>query len=246
MALLNQIIAIEKGIKSKAHSNISELYKKVQKPVLFNGFRKSYQPLDENETETLPDERLKVQVTANEAMAEYVSSVSELIGVTSRKDYTNCDARADVEVDGEIIISKAPVSFLLFLEKTLTDLHAFVKALPVLDESENWTLDPNSGLYRTEPIKTHRTKKTAKPIVMYQATPEHPAQTQMVTEDVIAGYWSQVKHSGAISKPAKDKMMDRIDVLHNAIKQAREAANMHEEVPVGDVGVSIFDFVAGG
>ena len=53
MAKLNQIIAIEKGIKSKSHSEISELYKLVQKPALFNGFSKSYQANDEENGEKL-------------------------------------------------------------------------------------------------------------------------------------------------------------------------------------------------
>lgn len=246
MALLNQIIAIEKGIKSKSHSAISELYKKVQKPVLFSGFAKTYQPLDENETETLPPERQKVQVTVHEALTGYSTPVSELINVTARKDYTNCKATADVEIEGRVIVHKAPVSFLLFLEKTLTDLRAFVVALPVLDEAENWTPDPNSGLYRTDQVKTHRTKKTVKPIVKYPATPEHPAQTEMVMEDIIAGYWNLVKHSGAIAKPQKEDMVNRIDLLSNAVKQAREAANMHDEVAVDDIGDALFNFVIGG
>ncbi len=38
MAKLNQIIAIEKGIKSKAYAHVTELHKACQKPDLFNGF----------------------------------------------------------------------------------------------------------------------------------------------------------------------------------------------------------------
>src|ERR1700732_730606 len=103
-----------------AHSTISELYKTVQKPVLFNGFHKEYQPLDEAEHDTLPPERLKVQITAAEAIISFQKATSELMQITARKDYTNRTAHSDVVIDGRTLVSAAPVGFLLFLEKTLT------------------------------------------------------------------------------------------------------------------------------
>ncbi len=47
MARLNQIIAIEKGIKSRAYAELTELHKAAQKPDLFHGFVKTYQKRDE-------------------------------------------------------------------------------------------------------------------------------------------------------------------------------------------------------
>jgi hypothetical protein len=242
MAKLNQIIAVEKGIKSKAVSEVSELYKIAQKPALFNGFSKTYQANDE-EGEKLPAEQLRVQITSEDAMRSLARSMRELIQITARKDYTNCVASADVVVDGETIIKSAPVPYLLFLEKQMTDLHTFVKALPVLDESDDWKKDPNSGFYKTDAIKTHRTKKIEKPIVLYNATPEHPAQTAMVKEDIIAGYWSQIKMSGALPKPDKWDLLQAITKLHDAIKTARESANMADEVTVPNIGDAIFDYL---
>jgi hypothetical protein len=60
IAKLNQIIAIEKGIKSRVSSELTKLYKTVQKPDLFNGFSKIYQKKDE-ESEDLPPEQKRVQ-----------------------------------------------------------------------------------------------------------------------------------------------------------------------------------------
>jgi hypothetical protein len=137
------------------------------------------------------------------------------------------------------------VSFLLFLEKQLTDIRTFVGNLPVLDPAESWSEDKNSGLYRTEPTSTHRTKKVQKPIVLYPATPEHPAQTQIITEDVIVGFWSQVKQSGAIPRPQKLIILDRVERLLKAVKEAREAANIQEEVKTPDIGAAIFGYLLG-
>jgi hypothetical protein len=243
MAKLNQIIAVEKGIKSKSHSEISELYKLVQKPVLFNGFSKNYKPLNEDDTEKLPPEQLRVQITSDDAFRAIARSMKDLIQITARKDFTNCIAHADVVVDGKTVIAGAPVPFLLFLEKQLGDLNTFVKTIPVLDEAEDWNKDARSGMFKSGIVTTHRTKKTQRPVVLYQATPEHPAQTAMVAEDVISGHWNTIKMSGALPKPDKEDLLRAVEKLHNAVKTAREAANMADEVEVEDYGSAIFDYL---
>lgn len=242
MAKLNQIIAIEKGIKSRTYSEFGELHKAAQKQELFNGFSKTYQKKNE-ESEDLPAENKRVQYTVNDVLRNGARILTELFDVTARKDYTNCAAKADVKVDEVVIIKAAPVSYLLFLEKQLTDLRTFAGALPVLDNAENWDLDPNSGLFKTDPIQTHRTKKIVRPIVLYNATPEHPAQTQLVTEDILAGYWNQVKQSGAMPAPDKAALLNRIEILLQAVKQAREEANGLDEVATPEVGEAVFNFL---
>lgn len=242
MAKLNQIIAIEKGIKSSAYGALTELNKAAQKPDLFNGFSKNYRKKDED-GEELPPEGKRVQYTSGEVLRSAERALTDLVDVTARKDWTNCVAKADVVVDGKTLIASAPVSFLLFMEKQLTDLRTLVGNLPVLDVAEDWKSDPNSGLYRTEPTETHRTKKMQKPIVLYAATPEHPAQTQLITEDVIAGWWVLTRQSGAMPKPEKQKLQDRIDKLMQAIKQARETANMFDETDAPAIGASVFGYL---
>lgn len=244
MAKLNQIIAIEKGIKSKTYGELTELNKAAQKAELFYGFQKTYLPKDDA-GESLPPEKKRVQFAANDVLRTVSRISSELMDVTARKDYTNCVAKADVEVDGVKILTGAPVSYLLFMEKQLTDMRTFVGNLPVLDEGESWTRDPNSGLFKTEPTQTHRTKKEQKPIVLYPATQEHPAQTQIITEDVIVGFWSQVRQSGAMPKPDKEKLAGRIDKLLRAVKEAREAANACDEVKTPEVGSAVFSYLLG-
>lgn len=242
MPKLNQIVAIEKGVKSRVYSELTELNKAAQKPDLFNGFSKSYLKKDED-GEDLPPEKKRVQFVVNDVLRSAERIMTELMTVTARKDWTNAVAVADVVVDGKVLIEKAPVTYLLFLEKQATDLRTFAESMPILDEGENWTKDPNSGLYKSDEIRTHRTKKIQKPIVLYPATPEHPAQTQMVTEDVIAGFWAQVKQSGAMPKPERQGLVERIEKLIRAVKEAREAANDRDEVPVPAVGSAVFEYL---
>ena len=48
MPKLNQILAIEKGIKTRVYADFTELHQATQKPALMNGFHKAYQPRDED------------------------------------------------------------------------------------------------------------------------------------------------------------------------------------------------------
>lgn len=241
MPKLNQIIAIEKGVKSRVYGEVSELHKSSQKPELFNGFVKTYRKRDE-EGEDYPPERKKVQINATDALGRIGELLTELIDVTATKDWANCQAVANVEVDGRVLIKDAPAPHLLFLEKQLTDLHTFIVKLPVLDEADDWLKDENSGLYKTAAIPTHRTKKVQKPIVLYEATKEHPAQTQLITEDVTVGYWDTIKHSGALPAPRKQQLLERVEKLAKAVKFAREQANGVASPPQ-QIGGALFDYL---
>jgi hypothetical protein len=243
MAKLNQILAIEKGIKTRVYAEFTELHQATQKAPLMNGFHKSYQPRDE-EGETYPPESQKVQHSAVEVLERVAVSLAELFDITATKDWTNCSARADVLIDGRVLLKDVPATYLLFLEKQLGDLHTFVGKMAELDPGSDWSVDPGTGLYKTEPTQTQRTKKVQRPITLYEATKEHPAQTQLITEDVIAGAWVTIKYSGAIPAPRKKQLLGRIEKLSNAVKFAREQANAAEATDK-KLGKEVFDFLFG-
>ncbi len=91
---LNQIVAIEKGVKSRVYGEITEMHKAAQKPELFNGFVKTYRKKDE-EGEDYPQERKKVQLEAETVLAQAARLLTEIMDVTATKDYANCHASAD-------------------------------------------------------------------------------------------------------------------------------------------------------
>jgi hypothetical protein len=243
MAKLNQVIAIEKGVKSRVNSETTEVYKKVQKADLFNGFSKTYQP-KEDEGETLPPESQRVQEQVEDLLKQIAKGKSELFDVSAQRDYANMEAKADVVLDGQTLISGAPIPFLLALEKELTDLRTLISKLPVLDPAESWDQDINSGLYRTPETSRSRTAKLQKPLVLYPATDKHPAQTQMITEDMTVGYWKTLKLSGAIPRPRQAELAERVEKLLNAVKYAREEANQMES-PRREVGAAMFNYLFG-
>jgi hypothetical protein len=243
MAKLNQVLAIEKGIKTRVYSEFSELHQATQKAPLMNGFHKSYQPRDED-GETYPAESVKVQHTAGEVLDRVAGSLAELFDVTATKDWANCTARADVVVDGRVLVKDVPATYLLFLEKQLSDLHTFITKMSELDPGSDWSVDPGTGLYKTDTTLTQRTKKVQRAITLYEATKEHPAQTQLITEDVVAGTWVTVKYSGAMPAPRKKQLLHRIEKLSNAVKFAREQANA-SEAQDKKLGKEVFDFLFG-
>ncbi|MEM7234032.1 MAG: hypothetical protein AAF517_17780 [Planctomycetota bacterium] len=226
---LSQIVAILKGSKARHTEVATELHRASDHPGLFEGFRKTFQPVEEG-AESYPDEKQAVAKRADENLKDFLQSLENVVDVVASQEVGNADtsARADVVVDGDVVFEKATVPFLLYVEKQLTDLRTFVSKLPELDQNEEWSLDPNSGLHRTSEILTHRTKKTARPIVLYDATEEHPAQTQLVTDDITVGHWRTVKLSGALPRPRKRALLERIDRLQKAVKFAREEANSAE------------------
>lgn len=242
MAKLNQILAIEKGIKSESYAALTEYHKIIQKPDLFAGMKKDYQS-SADDGDKLQPEAKKVQFVATDLFRTVREQNTKLLKIIARKDWTNCIAKADVVVEGTTIIKDAPVTYLLFLEKQLTDLHSIVKEMPILDSGDDWKMDESLGIWKAPEVKTHRTKKVQKPLVLLQPTDHHPGNAVVITEDVIEGYWTTTKFSGAMQRPAKMEMLERVEKLLQAVKIAREAANNIDEVESPDVGAALFDYV---
>ncbi|MCO5969721.1 hypothetical protein NDW01_15055 [Actinoallomurus sp. WRP6H-15] len=243
VAKLNQIIAVEKGIKSGTLRDLTDAHHGLQKQALLSGISRTYQPKDE-EGEQLPPESTRVQVKADEVLRRTAEIMTRLFDVTATKDWANCEARADVTVDGQTLLRDVPVTYLLFLEKQLTDLHTFVKKLPALDAAETWAFDDSADAWRTEPVRTIRTKKVPRNHVKAEATDKHPAQVEVYYEDVAVGYWTTVKFSGALPARRINELLERVEKLQQAVKFAREEAN-GTEVTDRRVGDVVFRYLFG-
>lgn len=242
---LCQVIAIEKSVKGREQKTITKLHRLSENPSLFAGLTKTFTPRFEEghkEHVQLPDERQRVQVRVDDVLSEAGEALTELFDVEATKDFGNTLAKANIVVDGNILVEGAPTTYLLFLEKQLNDIHTFISKLPELDEAFEWEQDGSTGLQRTDPFETVKTKKIQKALVMYDATPEHPAQTQLVSEDEVIGTWQTTRLSGAVSASRKRELLDRVVKLQKAVKVAREEAN-GTTVPKREVGRLITDYL---
>ena len=235
MSKLCQIVAVEKSVKNKAHQGVTDAYQKVQKGALLTGISRVYRPNDEA-GEQLPAESTRVQLNAQDLLKDVAKVLTELFDVTACKDYTNCFARADVSVGDVVLAKDVPITFLLFLEKKLTDIHTFVSKLPTLDPSEDWVFDSNVGAFVSKPSETVKTKKVFVPLLLAPATDKHPAQVKEGFEDKTVGVWKTVKFSGAMPAQKVADMLERVERLQKAVKFAREECNTREveQIKVGD------------
>lgn len=243
MSKLNQVIALAKGKKSRSEAVMTQLYHKLQKGDLLKGIARTYAPKNENE-ETLPDEKKNIQFSCSEAIREASDVLVEMFNVVAAQDNTNCLAFADVVVDGKTLLTKVPVTSLLFIEKQLVDLHTFINKLPTLDSAYEWTWDANALCFRTQPQQLNRTKKVFKNHEMTKATDKHPAQVHLYTEEEVIGVWNKVDFSGAMPAQTQKEMLDRVRKLQEAVKIAREQANM-TEVTDNKIGAPVLTYIFG-
>lgn len=227
MTKLNQILAIEKGVKATSTRLLTDLHRKSTTAGLYEGRDRTYTTSIE-EGEQFPSENQKLQLRSKNVLKDLQVSLGELFDITFTKDKANLKAMSDVKVDGKVLLSNVPVTYLLFLEKQLADIHTFLSKLPVLDSSEDWALDSVQGVYKTSPVRSAKTKKVTKAVVLYEATDKHPAQVKEVSEDIVIGYWSTTRNSGALTQDQKDAMLDRLAKLTAAVKFSREEANSCE------------------
>lgn len=240
---LNQIIAITAGKKSRTQKVITEVHHQLQKTALLDGISRSYKPKDED-GERFPSEIKHVQLKVSDAINKVENELIELFDVVATQDWANCQAKANIVVNNKIVAEKIPVTYLLFLEKQLVDIHTFIEKLPTLDPAETWKFNKDTDCFSSDSYSTTKTKKILKNHVKYEATKEHPAQVETYSEDVVVGYWATTKFSGAIEAKDKNDMLERVRILQESVKCAREEAN---SIDVADqkIGDKILTFIFG-
>ncbi len=243
MGKLNQTIAVVNGKKTQCQKAITEVYHKLQKDALIKGIARTYKPKDED-GDKLPSESKQVQYRVQDGLQAAAEALTELFDVIATQEYANTGAKADVLVNGEALIKGVPVTYLMFLEKQLVDIHTLVDKLPTLDPGEEWLFNDATNSWATKAAETIRTKKVPRNHVLAEATKEHPAQVQVFTEDVVAGYWTTINYSGAIPETLKVRLLTRVKQLQEGVKRAREQANSID-VTEQHIGKPVFEYLFG-
>lgn len=242
---LNQVIAVRATVKNDTHDRLTKMHRLLGQKPLLTGLTRSYAPR-EDEGFRYPGESSLVQVKVEQVLKDIAAEMAKLFDVNATIDWSNQQARADIVLLGGdqpvTLLQEVPVSFLMFLEKQLVNMETVIRKLPVLDPGEQWTHDPTSDVYASTPVQTTKSKKVPRNHVLAAATERHAAQVQIWQEDVPEGTWTTLKFSGALPAARVNKMLARVTALLEAVKFAREQANM---VPVIDVkpGKKIFDYL---
>jgi hypothetical protein len=238
---LISIVMLQRTIKARTGAIVSAAYKNVQKPTLFAGLAREYTPKAEDGT-PLPAEAQQVQLVATSLLQAIATDMTSYWDITATRDVGNQIARADIKVRGQVLLEDVPTSTLLFLEKQLIDVRTFVTACPTLDSAKEWTTDEVTGISRTRPTETTRSEKLEETVIVVPATEKHAAQTRDRTRDQIVGTWATTHFSGAFTTAQQHTLVGRINELIDAVKLAREEANVIvvDDVFVGD---ALFGFL---
>jgi hypothetical protein len=240
---LNQILSIERRVKNDNETVFTKSYELLQKKDLITGLSKTYSPKEE-EGEQFPQEQKRVQVRVTDEIRQVSTALTELLDITAQKDATNTVAKADVTIDGKILMKDVPATHLLFLEKKLVDIKTFISRLPVLDQGVDWKWDETQSLYASQPQETIKTRKVTKHIVVVPPTEQHPAQVKEANEDIIQGTWKTTHYASALPHDEVKKLADKADRLYRAVKYAREEANGHEVLGL-KTGKAVVDYIFG-
>lgn len=241
MPKLHQVIALVSGKKKTAADAVTAAYHAIQKSAQFDGISRSYQPRDEL-GEKLPPETKHIQTRVTDLTNAARAGWTEMFDAVATQEYANTRAMGSVVVDGVTVLKDVPVTYLMFLEKQITDVITFLGKLPTLDPADEWRYDSATDAHATPPTETTRTKKVPKNHVKAEATKEHPAQVEMYHEDVIVGTWKTIKYSGAMPAKRRNELLDRARKLKEAVTTAREQANT-VDAPAVHVGKPLFDFL---
>lgn len=248
---LHQILAVEKQIKSDTYAELTKLNRdaqRTQKDGPLFGQERIWDPRFESESplyELLQDQRATVQIRAADLLTRASKILTRLFDLVATKDWANTEASADLVIDdGAVVIEDVPVTFLLFLEKQLTDLETFLRSLPTLDPAHDWTWDPSTRAWRSEVNATARTKKVRKSHVLHPGTDRHAPQVEAYTDDEITGHWMVTQLSGAMDPSVTGGLIERCQTVLAAVRMAREAANNRPAEHVR-VGKQIFDYILG-
>lgn len=251
MGKLHELLAVEKTKTTAATKLLSETLNKFGKFEYFQGAVKSLKMLEESEQnkalEAAAAESRTLPTTVHETLEYALKYWADAEDVIYQKNLTNQKATADVVVDGKVIATNVPVDELLGLENRLEILRKVADAMPTLPAAVTCKDDSGNtgrkGSWVSESIEvTTKTEKIMVPVILYEATKEHPAQVKEVAQDKVVGKYTKTNFFGAASSAQKAETISRIDDLLGAVKQARMRANS-VEADKSVIGASLVSYI---
>lgn len=240
---LHELLAVEQDRKHKAVQVVGETIKVFTKQdVQFDGVSKRYVQIQED-SEQIPDETKEMVTSVREKLNDTLESFVAGIDAHLSKEETNASnvAKAELIVNGESLGTFSATS-LLALEGHLAKAKELYQAIPTLDATKKWEFDNQKNVYKTEDEVKFRSVKRPQVIVKYEATKEHPAQTELLYLDFQVGKYVTAYTSGKITPAQKTTLLKRIDEILEAVKTARAKAN-NVEVHNVKFGEKLFKFI---
>lgn len=248
---IHQLLAIIGGLNADAEASLARLTHILGEKNLFSGMEKKSRLADEPDKDNkgprrkvTPDQVTRVRYTAVQAMDDAAKLLTGKWDTALTLDTAQGAAKADVVVDGEVVLTGVPVRHLVYLEGELTKLENLVEKLPELDAVQDWT-DENvePGQWRSKVPREDDLKAK----VMFNwhkgnGTPTIQEQVEIMTRDEVVEYNTTVNYSGALPRQRKALLLERMRNLRIAVKMAREEANSATVTPLHE-GADLFGWI---
>ena len=242
MGQLHELLAVEGDLKRAADQEIKRIAALfVQGISRFQGLIKTYKPFEEG-GESFPDEIVPRATSVEEELEELRAVFGNWIDGEVQREATNQEAIADLVVDGETLFTDVPATALLNLESKITILLNLLKATPTLDPAKVWAFDENKGAFLAAPEIRFRTQKQLRSKEVAKATDRHAAQVETWHEDIRVGEWKTIIESGMLTTVEKKALLDRLSLLLDATRKARQRANKAEILPL-KMADKLFDYI---
>jgi hypothetical protein len=183
--------------------------------------------------------------TVDEKLEHTNASQAIYLDALGSKERTNQLAKADVIVDGKVLMTGVPAPLLLAYEKYFAMRRDLYAVIPTLSPGIKWILDTQErpGVYKAEEdIVKHKTEKIPMHKVLVEPTKEHRAELEKWFADVPVGDFVETRQSGMWTPAKKAEVLGRYDRLVVALKEARSRANDLPALESID-GKAAFDFL---
>jgi hypothetical protein len=247
MAKMHELLAAEANVNAVYNAMVEETFKVLDKGDAFTKTVTKKEFFNEADSHLNTIETKDKTTTVDERLGYFFGrAFAGAIDLGLQKDSTNQVAKADVVVDGNKILTGIPATALLSWESRFEALRRMLLKVPTLPHGPIWEEDEQECLWKTsEPVVSFTTKKTMKPVILHEATKEHPAQVKEVFEDVPVARIEKTTWSGMWTSKQKADALARLDALLIAIKKARQRAN-RTEVVKAKAGKVLADFILKG
>lgn len=216
---------------------------------LFKGIiveQRSLAVSDDDKVE-FPDAKEVSEVAENvPSKLQYVGNfLASFLDAEYQKDEGNRIAKADIVVDGDVLLSGVSAVTLLTLEHKLRAFRDVAASAKTYDPTRVWTPAPNTpNVFEAPPVrKALKVAREGAEIVVKESD-KHPAQWRPVKIERIVATRETRELTGLISPLRKHKLLARIDAVIVAVKQARQRAN-EVEVPGTKIGAPLIEYLLG-
>ena len=246
---LHELLAVETGFENQANKTRTDLVNTFDKKRhLFEEKRTVFTPLGEGQT--VVENQSDIQSTVAKEIAWLQPFLAKALDASYQVAQANTIAKADVVLEdeaGTTLLTGIPATSLLELEKRLVELAALVAAIPTLDPAKGFSPDPQrgEGYFQARQVRKTRSKKEKVVLIKYEATKEHPAQTELIDKDLPVGTIEEQEWSGLMTPAQKSDLINRVEIVYRAVRRARSRANEAEINQNAKIGAKLLGYIFG-